>query len=165
MAGRPHALVTQGDVAIDTVVEGDGPAIVILPSLGRDGLEDYDATAAALVARGWRVLRPQPRGIGRSVGPMAGVLLPELADDIALVVRRLGGGSAVLVGHAYGNWVARMTAVAHPEHVRGVVLAAAAANENCLRFSMGCLRMAMDRRAWRCLRPPRGRPVRGWATR
>lgn len=126
-SARPSVVVAQGDVRIDTVVQGDGPAIVILPSLGRDAGEDYDAVASELVGRGWRVLRPQPRGIGASVGPMDGVLLPELAGDIAEVVRQQGGGRAVLVGHAYGNYVARMTAVAHPECVRGVVLAAAAA--------------------------------------
>src|SRR5262249_6558386 len=38
-----------------------------------------------------------------------------------------GGGPAVIVGHAFGNWVARMTAVDHPQLVRGVVIVAAAA--------------------------------------
>ena len=83
--------------------------------------------AGLLVGQGYRVLRPQPRGIGASTGPMDGVLLPALARDIAEVIRRQGAGRAVIVGHAYGNFVARMTAVAHPEVVRGVVLAAAAA--------------------------------------
>ena len=127
---RPTALVAYEDIRIETVVEGAGPAIVILPSLGRDGYDDYDACAATLVAAGWRVLRPQPRGIGRSVGPMEGVLLPDLAGDIAEVVRQQGNGRAVLVGHAFGNWVARMTAVAYPEVVRGVVLAAASARDS-----------------------------------
>lgn len=124
---RHSVVVDCGEARIETVVDGEGPAIVLLPSLGRDGLEDYDDCAAALAGRGWRVLRPQPRGIGASTGPMDGVLLPTLARDIAEVVRQQGGGRAVLVGHAYGNYVARMTAVAHPECVRGVVLAAAAA--------------------------------------
>jgi pimeloyl-ACP methyl ester carboxylesterase len=126
-AARDMVLVAYDDVRIETVVEGEGPAIVILPSLGRDGYEDYDEVAQMLAAMGWRVLRPQPRGIGASTGPMRDVLLPALARDIAEVVRQQGGGRAVLVGHAYGNFVARMTAVAHPETVRGVVLAAAAA--------------------------------------
>ena len=42
------------------------------------------------------------------------------------MIRQLGGGRAVVVGHAYGNWVARMTAVDHPALVRGVAIAAAA---------------------------------------
>ena len=32
-----------------------------------------------------------------------------------------------MVGHAYGSWVARMTAADYPNLVRGVVIAAAAA--------------------------------------
>ena len=124
---RPSVIVAYDDVRIEVVDEGDGAAIVILPSLGRDGYEDYDACAQALVASGWRVLRPQPRGIGASRGPMDGVLLPALARDVAEVIRQQGGGRAIVVGHAYGNFVARMTAVAHPEVVRGVVLAGAAA--------------------------------------
>ena len=127
IADRRIVAVAYDDVRIETVVQGEGPAIVILPSLGRDGYEDYDRIAEELVARGWCVLRPQPRGVGTSTGPMEGVLLPALARDVAEVVRRCGSGRAVLVGHAYGNYVARMTAVAHPAAVRGVVLAAAAA--------------------------------------
>jgi pimeloyl-ACP methyl ester carboxylesterase len=124
---RTTVCVTYEDVRIETIVQGEGPAIVILPSLGRDGREDYDEVAQLLAAKGWRVLRPQPRGIGASAGPMQNVLLPALARDIAEVVRTLGAGRAILVGHAYGNYVARMTAVAHPDVVRGVVVAAAAA--------------------------------------
>jgi pimeloyl-ACP methyl ester carboxylesterase len=124
---RPSVIVGYDGVQIETVVQGSGPAIVILPSLGRDGYEDYDEVSEALATDGWRVLRPQPRGIGRSTGPMDGVLLPGLARDIAEVIREQADGRAVLVGHAYGNYVARMTAVAHPDTVRGVVVAAAAA--------------------------------------
>ena len=124
---RPTKLVKYDDVTIEVVDEGEGPTIVILPSLGRDGYEDYDEVARTLVAKAFRVLRPQPRGVGASTGPMSGILLPALARDIAEVLRALDAAPAVLVGHAYGNYVARMAAVAHPELVRGVVLAAAAA--------------------------------------
>ena len=49
--------------------------------------------------------------------------------------RAENGGRAVVVGHAYGNWVARMTAVDYPKLVRGVVLAAAAAKKYPPRLS------------------------------
>ena len=124
---RRSEMVTQGAVTIETYVEGDGPAIVMLPSTGRDGGEDFDDVAGRLAAAGFRVLRPQPRGIAGSIGPMEGVSLHGLGDDVALVIDRLAGGRAVIVGHAFGHFVARMTAVDHPEKVRGVVLAAAAA--------------------------------------
>jgi pimeloyl-ACP methyl ester carboxylesterase len=121
-------LVKYDDIAIEVIVDGEGPGIVLLPSLARDS-EDYDVVAEGLAAAGYRVLRPQPRGIGRSKGPMVNVSLPDFARDIAEVVKQLGGDRSVLVGHAYGNWVARMTAVDHPQLVRGVVIAAAAAKQ------------------------------------
>ncbi len=51
-----------GDGSIVTLVDGVGPALVVLPSYGRDGGLDYDDFAARAAAQGWRVLRPQPRG-------------------------------------------------------------------------------------------------------
>src|SRR5262249_39126222 len=125
-AERRTELIRAGDVQIEVVVDGAGPAVVLLPSLARDS-DDYDAVAEGLAAAGFAVLRPKPRGIGRSTGPMTDITLHDLARDIAAVIDRLGGGRAVIVGHAYGNWVARMTAVDHPGLVRGVVIAAAAA--------------------------------------
>jgi len=127
-AEHVRELMKYGDVAIDVIIDGNGPAIVLLPSLARDS-EDYDAVARGLANAGYRVLRPQPRGIGRSRGPMRNISLHDLAMDVAEVITRLGAGRAVLVGHAYGNWVARMTAVDHPQLVRGVVIAAAAAKQ------------------------------------
>ena len=125
---RGRVIVAYDNVEIDVIVEGAGPIIVFLPSLARDS-EDYDPVAQGLAAKGYRVLRPQPRGIGRSKGPMANLSLHDFADDVAEVIKQLGAGQAVLVGHAYGNWIARMTAVDHPHLVRGVVIAAAAARQ------------------------------------
>ena len=121
-------LVRYAGIVIETIVEGQGPAVVLLPSLARDS-EDYDAVADGLVRNGLRVLRPQPRGIGRSSGPLEDITLHDFARDVAEVIRQLGGGRAVVVGHAYGNWVARMTAVDHPALVRGVAIAAAASKQ------------------------------------
>jgi pimeloyl-ACP methyl ester carboxylesterase len=57
---------------------------------------------------------------------MRGITLHDFGNDIAAVIRHYGV-PAVIVGHAFGNWVARTTATDHPELVRGVVIAAAAA--------------------------------------
>jgi pimeloyl-ACP methyl ester carboxylesterase len=125
-AERRTELIRYGDVQVEVVLDGAGPAVVLLPSLARDS-DDYDAVAEGLAAAGFLVLRPKPRGIGRSSGPMTNITLHDLARDIAETVEKLGGGRAVVVGHAFGNWVARMTAADHPKLVRGVVIAAAAA--------------------------------------
>jgi pimeloyl-ACP methyl ester carboxylesterase len=124
---RTRELVRSADGEIDVIVEGAGPLIVLLPSRGRDS-EDYDEVAQGLAQAGFRVLRPQPRGIGKSAGALQNLTLHDYARDIASVIRHYGG-PAVIVGHAYGNWVARMTAVDHPALVRGVVIAAAAAKK------------------------------------
>jgi pimeloyl-ACP methyl ester carboxylesterase len=125
---RRTEIVRTNDVQIEVVIDGRGPAIVLLPSLARDS-DDYDEVAEGLAAAGFSVLRPKPRGIGNSKGPMTGITLHDFARDIAEAVKAHGGGRAVVVGHAYGNWVARMTATDYPDLVRGVVIAAAAAKQ------------------------------------
>jgi pimeloyl-ACP methyl ester carboxylesterase len=122
---RSKHLVRYADVQIEVVAEGQGPLVVMLPSLGRDS-DDYDAVAEAFVRGGYRVLRPAPRGMGRSTGPTTGHSLHSYAQDIAKVIEHEANGSAVVIGHAYGNWVARTVATDHPKQVRGVVIAAAA---------------------------------------
>src|ERR1700722_11002366 len=115
------------DIRIEVAAEGRGPLIVMLPSRGR-GAEDFDDVASELVKAGFRVLRPQPRGAVLSRGPTQNLTLHDLASDVAAVIRNAGdGGPAIIVGHAFGSWVARMTAIDYPELVRGVVMAAAAA--------------------------------------
>jgi pimeloyl-ACP methyl ester carboxylesterase len=131
---RTRGLVKYDTIEIDLIAEGKGPLIVLLPSRGRDS-EDYDEVAAGLAQEGFRVLRPQPRGMHASKGPLKDISLHDLARDVATVIERENAGPAVIVGHAYGNWVARMTAVDHPRLVRGIVLAAAAAKSFPPRLS------------------------------
>jgi len=125
---RHSEIVSAGDVSIETYIDGDdgGPDVVIMPSAGRDSGDDFDHFAGALSGAGFRVLRPQPRGIGRSTGPMTDVNLVDLADDIAQVIGAVGHGPAVALGHAYGHFVACTVATSHPEMISAVILAAAA---------------------------------------
>lgn len=127
-AAVEHQMIAGGDVRIDVLAQGSGPVIVILPSLGR-GAEDYDVVATQLGADGFRVLRPQPRGIGASTGPMANLSLHDYAADVALVIEHEHQGPVIVVGHAFGNLVARMLATDRPDLVRGLVLAAASAGK------------------------------------
>jgi pimeloyl-ACP methyl ester carboxylesterase len=125
-SSRCREVIRYGDVQIDLIHEGDGPLIVMLPSRGRDS-EDFNEVAAGLADAGFRVSRPQPRGALLSMGPSTGIRMQDLARDVAHVIEREGAGRAVIAGHAFGNWVARMVATDHPHLVRGVVLMAAAA--------------------------------------
>lgn len=63
--------------------------------------------------------------MGASCGPLENLTLHTLADDVAITVRELGNGNrAVVVGHAFGHYVARVTDLDHSELVRGIVIAA-----------------------------------------
>jgi pimeloyl-ACP methyl ester carboxylesterase len=104
--------------------QGEGPVVVMIPSAGR-GAQDFDELVVRVVQAGFRVLRPQPRGIGGSEGVMAGLTLRALAGDIVQVMVNGGVDRAVIVGHAFGNRVARAVASYHPPFVCGVVLLAA----------------------------------------
>lgn len=46
---RNSEMVTTGPVSIQTHVNGSGPAVVLIPSYGRDGGDDFEPLTAALV--------------------------------------------------------------------------------------------------------------------
>ncbi|HVC59498.1 MAG TPA: alpha/beta hydrolase [Acetobacteraceae bacterium] len=123
---RTREIVAQGEVRIEVIAEGSGALLVLLPSSSRDS-EDFDDVAAEFARAGLRVLRPQPRGTGLSAGPLGGLTLHDYARDVAAVIEHQRAGPAVVLGHAFGQWVARTLAADRPDLVRGVVLAAAAA--------------------------------------
>ena len=108
------------EVSIDLIAEGRGPLIVLLASLGRDS-EEFDPVAARVARAGFRVLRPQPRGFGKSSGPL-NISLHEMAKDIGFIIEREHNGPAIIGGHAFGHFVAKMLAVDSPQLVRGVAL-------------------------------------------
>lgn len=114
------------EILVNEPAQAAGAAIVLLPSSQRDS-RDFDDLAHRLAARGHRVLRPQPRGMGASSPPPPAMTLHTLAADVAATVEACAAGPAVVVGHAFGHFVARVTDLDHPRHVRGVVLLAAAA--------------------------------------
>ena len=124
---RTRHLVRCGDdIQVEVIAEGSGPLVVVLPSGNRDS-EDLGKFAALLGKESFRVLRPQPRGMGKSKGPMTGITLHDFGRDVAEAIKHEASGPAVVVGHAYGAWIARVVASDHPDLVRGVVLAATSA--------------------------------------
>jgi len=121
---RMRYTVRYDNVTLEVIAEGRGPLIVLLPSLGRDS-EEFDPIAERIARSGFRVLRPQPRGYGKSSGPLQNITLHDLAKDVAQVIEHEHSGPAILAGHAFGHFVAKMAAVDYPKLTRGVVLIAA----------------------------------------
>ena len=125
---RLTELVSNGDAIIETLIDGKGPAIVMLPSYGRDVGADFNEFAEIVAEAGFHLLRPRPRGIGRSSGSMH-ASLQDMADDAAKVIQHLADGTAIVMGHAYGTGVARILATSHSEMVGGIILANAPADK------------------------------------
>jgi pimeloyl-ACP methyl ester carboxylesterase len=124
-AGQEQVTFVQnGDAKLRVFMEGNGPGIVLLPGQGR-GPRDFDDVAKHFVAAGYRVIRPEPRGFGESVGPVENVTLRDNAADVAAAIEKASVAPAIVAGWAYGNRVARMLATERPDLVRGVVLIAA----------------------------------------
>jgi pimeloyl-ACP methyl ester carboxylesterase len=117
-------MVKVGDAELECFSHGAGVAILLLPggSLAVGYLSDL---ADALAAAGFRAIRVNPRGAGASTGPFEGMTLHDYAADVAGVVDELGIAPAFVLGHAYGNRIARTVAADRPDIVRGVILVAA----------------------------------------
>ncbi len=130
MVQRRRMSVAYDGVSIDVIVDEPsravGEPLVLLPSSSRDS-EDFDDITGMFTQAGFFVIRPQPRGMCGSTGPMDGLTLHDYALDVAEVIRRLDRAPAFILGHAFGQWIGRCVAADHPKLVRGVILAAAAA--------------------------------------
>lgn len=101
---------------------GSGQPILMIPSLGR-GAGDFDEIAGLLARHGFMSILPDPRWIADSRGPEEADLF-ALADDSAAVAEALCDGPVDVVGHAFGNRVARAFAASRPAAVRRVALLA-----------------------------------------
>src|SRR5215471_8687444 len=94
--------VTTGAAKLRVFTAGIGPTVVMLPGQGR-GPVALEPVAQRLVAAGFRIVLPEPRGYGESVGPLEGVTLRDLAADVARAIEIVGGAPVVVAGHTYGN--------------------------------------------------------------
>jgi pimeloyl-ACP methyl ester carboxylesterase len=119
-------IVDRGNAVLAARAIGSGDLILIHPSLGR-GARDFDPLARLLAAGGYRVASFDPRGIGQSTAPLGsqtGLTFTDYAEDMLAVMHALDVSSTHLVGHAFGNRIARKLATIHPEATRTVTLCA-----------------------------------------
>lgn len=116
-------MVTHDGASLFARVAGSGPTLVFVPSLGR-GVGDFKALADDLARTGYRVVLPDPRGIGQSRGPLGDLTLADLAGDVLAVADALCTGPVTIVGHAFGGRVARAAAELGGTRVDRLVLLA-----------------------------------------
>lgn len=97
--------------------DGAGPPVVLLHASIAD-LRSWDPVVPGLVAAGYRAVRYDVRGWGRS--ETEAVAFSNRADLVA-ILDALGIGRAALVGNSRGGQVALDIAIEHPDRVAAVV--------------------------------------------
>lgn len=99
---------------------GEGPRLAVAVHGITASAMSWPAVARNLPAQ-WRLLAPDLRGRGASAGLPGPYGLGRHAEDVCALVRA-HGGSAVLVGHSMGAWVALLAAESQPELFSRLIL-------------------------------------------
>jgi pimeloyl-ACP methyl ester carboxylesterase len=102
------------------VVDGDGPALVLLHG-GMSNRDDFDAQLAELTAR-YRVWRPDRRGHGATTDVPGPITYDNMADDTIEFLDSVVGEPAHLIGYSDGAMVGLLVALRRPDLVRKLVL-------------------------------------------
>jgi len=127
-AHQPSAVQTRmikvGDANLECSLRGTGEVVVLLANAGCS-TNYFECLTDRLSARGFSTVAINMRGVGNSTGPLEGVSLHHLAADVAGVIDELDCAPAHVLGHAFGNRIARCVAADRPNLIRSVILLAA----------------------------------------
>ncbi|MBO1074137.1 alpha/beta fold hydrolase [Roseomonas marmotae] len=115
--------VDLADTLIHCVVEGpaEAPPVLLLHSIGTTH-DIWEAQAQALLARRFRVIRPDMRGHGMSGVTTGGYTMSGLARDAVAMLDALGISAAHVAGISIGGRIAQQMAADAPERVRSLCL-------------------------------------------
>lgn len=102
---------------------GQGRPVVMFASAGREA-SDFNELARSLADRDYHVVLVQPPHVDGALPSAREPNLFDLAKDVEPILSSLDQ-PAILVGHAFGNRLARATATQYPEYTAGVILLAA----------------------------------------
>jgi 3-oxoadipate enol-lactonase len=113
-----------GDVRLAFEVRGEGDPILFIHGLGYSRLGW--GPAPDLLARDFRVVLFDNRGVGESDTPPGLYTVPELAADAVAVLDAAGVERAHVVGVSLGGYIAQEVALSYPDRVDRLVLASTA---------------------------------------
>ena len=126
-AAGERRVVATDTVEINYFIRGPagGTAVALLPSYARS-VSDFNELVEVLNTAGYRTIAMQPRGIDGSSLPGLNVSYHDYAADLLSVLQAEAISAPVfIIGHAYGNRLARAFASNYPDHTRGLILLAA----------------------------------------
>jgi pimeloyl-ACP methyl ester carboxylesterase len=121
---QQHRNIEVGGATLECTLCGSGTPVVLLANAGCS-TGYFDDLARVLAAGGLQTISVNMRGVGESRGSLDGITVHDLAVDVAGVLEAMNCGPAHLVGHAFGNRVARCLAADRPSLVRSVTVLAA----------------------------------------
>ncbi|MGW0632345.1 alpha/beta fold hydrolase [Streptomyces sp. NPDC002758] len=137
-------------ITINYLLEGEGPETVVLVNGLADELETWDYQVPALLEAGYRVLRFDNRGVGRTSVPEGPYTPRLLADDAKALVDHLGLTDFQLMGTSMGGMIAQEYALAYGSDLRSLIL-------SCTNAAPGPYSLRMFR-LWEELAPTFGVP-------
>ena len=122
MDNRNFQLLSVNGIQLRTVVEGDGPLVILLhgwPQCWYLWRHQIDP----IVAAGYRVAVPDQRGFGGSSKPteVSAYHIEQLCADVDGVREALGAEEAIVIGQDWGCLVAWTTALLYPKTCSAVM--------------------------------------------
>jgi 3-oxoadipate enol-lactonase len=126
-------------IEINYVLEGEGDETIVLVNGLADDLETWVFQIEDLLGAGYRVLRFDNRGCGKSSAPPGPYTTKLFAEDTKALVDELGLTGFHMLGVSMGGMIAQEYAIAHGGDLRSLTLACtyAAPGPFCSRmFSM-----------------------------
>jgi 3-oxoadipate enol-lactonase len=117
------ATVHLNGIDLNYRIEGDGERAMVLVNGLADDLESWAAQVPAFLAAGYRVLRFDNRGIGKSACPSGPYTTATMAADAKALVDHLGLSRIHMLGVSMGGMIAQEYALAHGGDLASLVLA------------------------------------------
>jgi pimeloyl-ACP methyl ester carboxylesterase len=142
-------LARPGGVEVAFEISGNRGPVILLTHGFTVTLRMWDPTVEALVQAGWRVVTWDVRGHGRTTTPEDPRLytLDLVIDDLAALLDHLELDRVVMGGLSFGGYLSLAFWAAHPDRVRGLVLADCGPGYRNAEAREGWNRTAVERAA------------------
>ena len=103
-------------------IAGAGEPLVLIAGLGYNSWMWHKMIPG--LAKHFRVIALDNRGVGESDKPAGPYTAQMLADDTAALMQSLGVARAAILGHSMGGFIAQAFALSYPERVSKLILSA-----------------------------------------